>query len=159
MQLTLDCKEDGYICVDMQRILWDIFEEILEKIAFDREQPLMVGGLTIAKAFEKFMHYIWFDCLQHPLNALTGGFLARHKLIEPSRKASLLIDQITKVLLKEYDHRMTTKKDSELGPNIFDLIVKHNRSATKDQQMQPHEIVQNVMNFQVAGIDTTFATT
>lgn len=117
----------------MQRILWDLFEEILEKIAFDREKPLMVGDYTIAKAFEKFMHLIWFDCLQHPLNALTGGFLARHKLIEPSKKASVLVEDITKVLITEYENRMQNKKDSELGPNIFDLIVKHNRSVPKDQ--------------------------
>ena len=42
---------------------------------------------------------------------------------------------------------MDTKKDTELGVNILDLVIKHNRSVSKEDQMSPLEIVKNIVNF------------
>ena len=139
----------------MHKILWTIFEEIIEKIAFDRQTPLKIGDLTVAKGFDKMCHFAFFEAATNIFNLLSGGFLAKHKLIEPSKKAHWLSEKLIEVLSNEYHQRMNNNKDSELGTNVMDLVVKHNRSASKDNQMSPLEMVKNLMNFQVAGIDTS----
>jgi cytochrome P450 len=119
----------------------------------------MVGELSIAKAFERMLHLIWLEALQHPVNALTGGFLARNKLIDATKKAYKLTDEIIAVMGKEYQDKLDNTKDEDLGFSVLDLLVRHNRALPKEKRMTHVEIVQNLMNFQVAGIETTMATT
>lgn len=131
----------------MRKILWDIFSEIIEKIAFECENPILVGDLKVADALDKTCHLFFFEAMQNPLNAILGGFLAKHELIAASKEANRLVHQIISVLTQEYQTRMDTKKDTELGVNILDLVIKHNRSVSQEDQMSPLEIVKNIVNF------------
>ena len=47
----------------MRKILWDIFSEIIEKIAFDCEKPILVGDLKVADALDKTCHLFFFEAL------------------------------------------------------------------------------------------------
>lgn len=151
----LESLKDGFICINMRTVLWAIFADIIEKIVFESESPVLVGGETLANAVDKMLHLIFVDCMQNPINALTGGFLAKYNLIKPSRDARAIADDITRVLTHEYEKRLKSKADKDLGVNILDLIVSYNRAASSADQMSADDMVKNVINFQIAGVETS----
>lgn len=131
----------------MRSVLWSIFAGIIEKIVFESESTVLVGDISLADAVDKMLHLIFVDCMQNPLNALSGGFLAKHSLIAPSRQARALAENITQVISKEYEKRLRTKQAKDLGFNILDLVLSHNKSSSAQDQMSTDEMVKNVINF------------
>jgi len=75
-------------------------------------------------------------------------------LIECARKSTELNSKIKKVLAEEIDYRLKLP-ESELGVNVLDILIAHNRNATQDDVLSKDEIISNCILFYVAGVDTS----
>lgn len=85
---------------------------------------------------------------------LTGGLASKYNLLDCQKKSRELNGKIKKVLLDEIDYRLSLP-DEELGINILDLLITHNRTAAGSEVLSKDEIIQNCIVFYVAGVDTS----
>ena len=138
--------DDGFKCADVRGILIKIFSQVTDEVLFGRENKITVQGMTIPEATDKLFHLIFHDTALNPLNALLGGYLAQFKLLKSSRSAVELNREIERVIEKEYNLRMGRPLD-QLGMNILDLMVKHNRSCAPGEILSVHDIASNCMLF------------
>ena len=57
-------------------------------------------------------------------------------------------------IIKDYESRLA-QPIASLGESVLDLIAKHNKTATQDEQLSHEEIIGNCVVFHVAGVDTS----
>ena len=140
--------------MNVREILLQIFSKMVEEILFGSKREVKIDGLSLPEACDLLFKYGFSEVLVHPVNMITGGLASKHNLLECCKKAKKIDEEIKKVLSAEIDYR-SSMSDSELGINILDLLIKHNRSASGDEILSKDEIIQNCIVFYVAGVDTS----
>ena len=111
-------------------------------------------GMSVPEATDKMFHLAYNEAAQDPLNALFGGYPAEFNMLKSMQTAKKINSGIEEVIEREYNQRIK-KPLSELGINILDSIVKHNKTCTEDKKLSVKDIAANCVLFQVAGVDTS----
>ena len=81
----------------MEEVLLELFSKVVEEIEFGgRSEEVMFEGklISIPVASDKMFQIGLKDIVQNPFNALSGGLLAKHQLIEPAKRAAKLNELI-----------------------------------------------------------------
>lgn len=122
---------------------------------FGEETQMQVDGMNLADAFYEVLNLSFVEANSNLLNLLYGGLLRKFGLVEPIKKAKKLGQNLIEKVSSEFVSRMANKKDSDLGINIIDLVVKHNRSVPEEKQLKPHQVLDNTEGLVMSSMDTT----
>ena len=77
-----------------------IFSQFVDEIVFGTSAYPKEDGLSLPEATELMFRYVSMGSLKHPLNSLSGGLLAKYRLIEPIKKAWALSETIRKIIVR-----------------------------------------------------------
>ena len=80
------------------------------------------------------------------MNALLGGYPAELNWLKSLRTATKINEDIEKEIEKEYNFRMKKPLD-QLGVNILDSMVKHNRTCVPEEFLSIKDIAANCVLF------------
>lgn len=151
----LDSKSsDGFKSINARAVITSMFYDMVENILFGSEREVKIDGMSLPEAANLLLKFGMSDAIPHPLNILSGGLASKYRLIECSRKADTLNAKIYEVLGKEIDARCKLEAKN-LGVNIMDLLIQHNKTAVKDDVLSKSEIIQNCLVFYVAAVDSS----
>jgi len=126
-QLDLGESTD-FKSVNFRSILMKVFSEFVDEIVFGTKNYTRFEGYSLPEATELMFRFVSMGSIKHPLNSLSGGLLAKYKLIEPIKKAWKLSESIRKIITFQYAER--SKIDiKNLGTSVMDLMVLHNKTA------------------------------
>lgn len=142
----------------MRNILLATLSDMVSEVLFGEKNLKKVDGMNIPMAIEKIFDYITIAIFKHPLNALTGGLLGKYKLIEPIKKSFEIGEKVKDAIEEEVGQREKLS-DQELGSNILEECIKHNRSCSLEEKLSLEDITQACMIFKLAAVDTSRNTT
>lgn len=142
----------------MRSVILCTLSEMASEVLFGEKKSKKIDGMNIPHALEKMFDYITIAIFKHPLNALSGGLLGKYKLIKPVKQAFQLGGKIKEAISKEISSR-STLRDDELGQNLLDLCIKHNRQSSAEDKLTHEDIIQACQIFKLAAVDTSRNTT
>lgn len=151
---TISTPDDGFKSFNVREILLEIFSKMVEEILFGSKRHVKIDGKSLPESVDLLFKYGLTQTMIHPANMLTGGLAGKFQLIECARKATELNSKIKKILAEEIDYRLKLP-EQQLGVNVLDILIAHNRNATQDDILSKDEIISNCILFYVAGVDTS----
>lgn len=141
---------------DFKKITGELFNDIVNEILFGSENFPLINGKKLPQTTDEFMGEISTLTLS-PVNLLSFGLLHEYNLLPESRRLEAKAKNIMKVISKILKERKK-KKSEDLGVNLMDLMIKHNRTCSEDEKLDEQHMITNVFIFEVAGFDTTKST-
>lgn len=147
-------SNDGFKTLDCSKIITDMFYIMVDKILFGSKREVRIDGMSLLEAANLVFRHGLIEAISHPLNILSGGLASKYKLIECSRKAMVLNNEIYEVLGKEIDARVDLPQE-DLGVNVMDLLIVHNKNAQTEDILSKDEIIRNCLVFYVAGVEAS----
>lgn len=146
-------SELEYKELDMKYFMAELFNEVVNEILFGSDDYPLVNGFKMPEFADSVMAD-QMSLMMDPLNLVTLGVLNKYN-VHPingkiKKKMEALKTEIHKVL-----ERRAKRTDEELGVNMIDLMIKHNRKCKESEVMDNKMMASNVTLFQITGVDTT----
>lgn len=150
----LQKNENDFVEKDLKTFFPDLFSDMVDNILFGKDNCPLIEGKKFSHKTEEVAR-MSMGILQNPINALSFGFAHSLRLLKVSRRMFSLGKKINDSVLGFIEKRQK-KLDGELGLNLVDLMIRHNRSLEdQSKKLTIKEMVNNILLFQVAGQDTT----
>lgn len=142
---------------EMKNFTPELFIDIVNEILFGSEEFPMIDGMKLPEATYN-LATDFVKLISDPLHILSFGLLHDYGLHPRSRnfeKRGVRIQEKIFKVIKKRENR----KDSELGVNMIDLMIKYNRTCKDKDKLSDEEMIANVVLLVVAGFDTVKSST
>lgn len=138
---------------EMKEFFPKVFSQVVNEILFGKDDYPEFEGKSLPETIDKLVEEM-IGAWQNPLNILTFGWATDLGLMSQYNKAYKYGQHVNEEILKLVKRRKK-KSAEDLELNMIDLMLKHNLTATKSDQLDLDSMVANVTLFQIGGAETT----
>ena len=156
----LSSDEDGFVELDMEEVVTQIFIDIIGLVLIGEDTPSIDGRSIIVHLDECFK--TGFMSTISLANSLSFGLAMKFNLIPAANKAKKIEKKIKKLIFDIINNRKESKRYND-SVNMIKLILKNNEKlaeeGNEEQMLTPTVILHTIYSMIFAGLDTSKNTT
>ena len=156
----LSSDEDGFVELDMEEVVTQIFIDIIGLVLIGEDTP-SIDGRSIIVHLDECFKTGFLSTISLP-NALTLGLAMKFNLIPAANKAKKIEKKIKKLIFGIINKRKESEKYKD-SVNMINLIIRNNQKledeGKSEQKLAPTEILHTIYSMIFGGLDTSKNTT
>lgn len=157
LKLKNDLWKDGtneFKTYDLRKMFPPLFEDVVNKLLFGNSEFPLIDGKTMPTYSQQLLEEFSDDIMRSPLNFVTFNALHNFKIFPKTRELDKRVDIMKKNILESVEKRRKLSK-SERGINILDVMLNHNDTCQKGEELSDDDFIQNIFLFHITGYDTS----
>lgn len=150
-QDSKNLDKEGFMDCDFKEFTPVLFSDMVMEILFGAKEKVLIDGIPLPATVEHNMVNV-MKIWKNRTNLALGGLMAQCSptLLKVLFKTWKMKDKIREVIKKR-----NNTKNEDLGVNLLDMMIKHNRNTKNNDVLNLEQMVDNVMLLLLAGQDTT----
>ena len=141
----------------MDLLMIGVMNEFVSEVVFGKAAKKLKSGVSVSDGIQRVSYLLHTAAAQHPLNMASAGLAGRLGLIQSVRDARAQYSEIINCIYSDFRTRLTLP-ESQLGMNLIDISIRHNRGSPEDKQLSIDEITQFCLDMRSSAQDTIMNT-